>query len=160
METGGSKPLTEELVRDTHDFALALEARFYSTLTQPVRLPCNTYSRSMPERPVCGPLFLIMKAMSGRWPVRNPADLSQTRLGGTGSAGNLVDVPSVAVEAPGGARIRVLDIAGLRHYKPAETAIIWDRKPARRRYNAIVPQDRRTAEACDQLRADGHNQKY
>jgi glycerol kinase len=37
-----------------------------------------------------------------------------------------------------------------------ETAVAWDRASGRPVTNAIVWQDRRTAERCDQLRADGH----
>ncbi|MBA59533.1 MAG: glycerol kinase [Gammaproteobacteria bacterium] len=39
-----------------------------------------------------------------------------------------------------------------------ETTIIWDKTTGRPVYNAIVWQDRRTAEICDNLRADGHEQ--
>lgn len=37
-----------------------------------------------------------------------------------------------------------------------ETVIVWDRKSGRPIYNAIVWQDRRTAERCRRLAADGH----
>ena len=37
-----------------------------------------------------------------------------------------------------------------------ETTIIWDRATGEPIYNAIVWQDRRTAEWCDRLKADGH----
>jgi glycerol kinase len=40
-----------------------------------------------------------------------------------------------------------------------ETTIIWDRKTGEAVYNAIVWQDRRTASACDELRAAGHDRK-
>ena len=36
-----------------------------------------------------------------------------------------------------------------------ETTVVWDRKTGRPIYNAIVWQDRRTAEVCERLRADG-----
>ena len=64
---------------------------------------------------------------------------------------------SVAVEALGRARVRPGDIAGLGITNQRETAVIWDRKTGEAVYNAIVWQDRRTAEACDELRAAGHN---
>ena len=64
---------------------------------------------------------------------------------------------SVAVEALGRARIRPGDIAGLGITNQRETTVVWDRKTGDAVYNAIVWQDRRTAEACDQLRAAGHN---
>ena len=37
-----------------------------------------------------------------------------------------------------------------------ETTIIWDRKTGKAIYNAIVWQDRRTADTCDELRKAGH----
>jgi glycerol kinase len=64
---------------------------------------------------------------------------------------------SVAVEALGRARIRPSDIAGLGITNQRETTVIWDRKTGDAVYNAIVWQDRRTAEACDELRAAGHD---
>src|ERR1700743_544677 len=64
---------------------------------------------------------------------------------------------SVAVEALGRARVRPSDIAGLGITNQRETTVIWDRKTGDAVYNAIVWQDRRTAEACDELRAAGHN---
>lgn len=66
---------------------------------------------------------------------------------------------AVAVEALGRARIRPSDVAGLGITNQRETTIIWDRKTGDAVYNAIVWQDRRTAEACDQLRAAGHDRK-
>jgi glycerol kinase len=37
-----------------------------------------------------------------------------------------------------------------------ETVVVWDRRTGRPRHRAIVWQDRRTAERCDELRATGH----
>src|SRR5439155_16431397 len=37
-----------------------------------------------------------------------------------------------------------------------ETTVVWDRQSGRPLHNAIVWQDRRTAEACTALRAAGH----
>lgn len=64
---------------------------------------------------------------------------------------------TVAVEALGRARIRPSDIAGMGITNQRETTIVWDRKTGEAVYNAIVWQDRRTAEVCDQMRAAGHN---
>ena len=64
---------------------------------------------------------------------------------------------AVAVEALGRARIRPSDIASLGITNQRETTVVWDRKTGEAVYNAIVWQDRRTAEACDQLRAAGHD---
>jgi glycerol kinase len=66
---------------------------------------------------------------------------------------------SVAVEALGRARIRPGDIAGLGITNQRETTVVWDRKTGDAVYNAIVWQDRRTAGACDELRAAGHNSR-
>lgn len=66
---------------------------------------------------------------------------------------------AVAVEALGQARIRPSDIAGLGITNQRETTVVWDRKTGEAVYNAIVWQDRRTAEACDKLRAAGHDKK-
>jgi glycerol kinase len=64
---------------------------------------------------------------------------------------------SVAVEALGRARIRPADVAGLGITNQRETTVIWDRNTGDAVYNAIVWQDRRTAEHCDRLRAAGHD---
>src|SRR5213079_1078557 len=39
-----------------------------------------------------------------------------------------------------------------------ETTVVWDRRTGQPIYNAIVWQDRRTSEFCDQLKAQGHEQ--
>lgn len=66
---------------------------------------------------------------------------------------------TVAVEALGRARVHPADIAGLGITNQRETTVVWDRKTGDAVYNAIVWQDRRTAEVCDQLRAAGHNKQ-
>ena len=66
---------------------------------------------------------------------------------------------AVAVEALGRARIRPNDIAGLGITNQRETTVVWDRKTGDAVYNAIVWQDRRTAGACDELRAAGHDKE-
>src|ERR1700744_3350311 len=66
---------------------------------------------------------------------------------------------SVAIEAQGRARIRPDAIAGIGITNQRETTIIWDRKTGEAVYNAIVWQDRRTAEACDKFREAGHDKK-
>ena len=62
---------------------------------------------------------------------------------------------SVAAEATvkigiNGANIKAIGITNQR-----ETTIVWDRETGEPVYNAIVWQDRRTAEFCDQLKKDG-----
>jgi glycerol kinase len=41
-----------------------------------------------------------------------------------------------------------------------ETTIVWDRETGQPVYNAIVWQDRRTADLCDALKAAGHEEKF
>jgi glycerol kinase len=48
------------------------------------------------------------------------------------------------------------DIAGIGITNQRETTILWDRANGKPIHNAIVWQDRRTAELCDALRRDGH----
>jgi glycerol kinase len=66
---------------------------------------------------------------------------------------------AVAVEALGRARIRPRDIAGVGITNPRETTVVWDRTTGDAIYNAIVWQDRRTAEMCGKLHAAGHSEK-
>ncbi len=48
------------------------------------------------------------------------------------------------------------DIAGFGIANQRETAVIWDRATGKPIYNAIVWQDRRTANFCEALRGSGH----
>jgi glycerol kinase len=48
------------------------------------------------------------------------------------------------------------DIAGIGITNQRETTVIWDRATGKPIHNAIVWQDRRTADYCDALRASGH----
>ena len=63
---------------------------------------------------------------------------------------------AVATEALGRAHLRPRDIAAIGITNQRETTIVWNRETGQPLYNAIVWQDRRTAEFCDRLRADGH----
>lgn len=53
------------------------------------------------------------------------------------------------------AKLSAKDIAAIGITNQRETALIWDRKTGQAIHNAIVWQDRRTADACGQLRGDG-----
>ncbi|MDE2133910.1 MAG: glycerol kinase GlpK [Alphaproteobacteria bacterium] len=55
--------------------------------------------------------------------------------------------------------IAAKDIAGIGITNQRETTLIWDRKTGRAIHNAIVWQDRRTAERCHRLRAMGLESK-
>jgi glycerol kinase len=61
----------------------------------------------------------------------------------------------VAVEVLAGAGLRARDVAAIGITNQRETTIVWDRKTGEPIANAIVWQDRRTADACDRLRAEG-----
>lgn len=62
---------------------------------------------------------------------------------------------SVAAEAITAIDINGLDIAAIGLTNQRETTIVWDKQTEEPIYNAIVWQDRRTAEYCDRLRAEG-----
>ena len=49
-------------------------------------------------------------------------------------------------------------IAAIGITNQRETTVVWDRKTGQPIFNAIVWQDRRTAEICERLKADGHEQ--
>ena len=48
------------------------------------------------------------------------------------------------------------DLAGVGIANQRETTVVWERATGRPIHNAIVWQDRRTADVCARLRADGH----
>ncbi len=53
------------------------------------------------------------------------------------------------------AKLSASDIAAIGITNQRETTLIWDKKTGRAIHNAIVWQDRRTADACEKLRRDG-----
>ncbi|HXI26986.1 MAG TPA: glycerol kinase GlpK, partial [Vicinamibacterales bacterium] len=61
----------------------------------------------------------------------------------------------VAVEALGRARVRPSDVAAIGITNQRETTIVWDRETGEPIHNAIVWQDRRTADYCERLKAEG-----
>ena len=61
----------------------------------------------------------------------------------------------VAVEALGRAQVRPSDVAAIGITNQRETTIVWDRESSEPVYHAIVWQDRRTADFCERLKADG-----
>ncbi len=62
---------------------------------------------------------------------------------------------SVIAEAIAKAGLNGKAIAGIGITNQRETTVVWDRKTSQPLYNAIVWQDRRTAQFCDQLKAAG-----
>ena len=61
----------------------------------------------------------------------------------------------VAVEVLARSGLRARDVAAIGITNQRETTVVWDRKTGEPIANAIVWQDRRTAEVCDRLKADG-----
>jgi glycerol kinase len=77
------------------------------------------------------------------WVEHDPGDIWATQI-------------AVAIEALGRAHVRPRDIAAIGITNQRETTVVWDRETGDPVYNAIVWQDRRTAELCDRLKRDGH----
>ena len=61
-----------------------------------------------------------------------------------------------AMENAGAGKARPEDFAAIGITNQRETTLLWDRATGQPVANAIVWQDRRTAQRCDQLRAQGH----
>ncbi|HEY6376153.1 MAG TPA: glycerol kinase, partial [Edaphobacter sp.] len=64
----------------------------------------------------------------------------------------------VATEALAAADLTERDIAAIGITNQRETTVVWDRETGEPIYNAIVWQDRRTAEFCDALRNRGNSE--
>jgi glycerol kinase len=62
----------------------------------------------------------------------------------------------VATEAVLKASITINDVAAIGITNQRETTVVWERSTGNPVYNAIVWQDRRTANYCDELKAGGH----
>ena len=62
---------------------------------------------------------------------------------------------STAREAVASAGLTMADIAAIGITNQRETAVVWDRATGQAIHNAIVWQDRRTADLCDELRNAG-----
>ena len=75
------------------------------------------------------------------WVEHNPAQIVSSQFA----------VAQEAISKAGGAEISAIGIANQR-----ETTIVWRRDNGEPVYNAIVWQDRRTADFCERLRSQGH----
>ncbi|VVE53653.1 glycerol kinase [Pandoraea horticolens] len=76
------------------------------------------------------------------WVEHDPREIWSTQAG-------------VAAEALTHAGVGGSDIAAIGITNQRETTVVWDRRTGEPVYNAIVWQDRRTADFCDELRAQG-----
>ncbi|AMY07954.1 Glycerol kinase [Luteitalea pratensis] len=63
---------------------------------------------------------------------------------------------AVATEALARGGLRPRDLAAIGITNQRETTVVWDRETGDPVYNAIVWQDRRTADYCERLKRDGH----
>jgi glycerol kinase len=70
-----------------------------------------------------------------------------------------VSQATVAKEVMLKLNIKADGVAAIGITNQRETTVVWDRATGQPIYNAIVWQDRRTAEYCDGLRAKGHAEK-
>lgn len=75
------------------------------------------------------------------WVEHDPEEIWSTQIG-------------VATEVLAKAGLKSTDIAGIGITNQRETTIVWDRVTGKPVYNAIVWQDRRTAEFCDKLKSE------
>ncbi len=79
------------------------------------------------------------------WVEHDPEDIWQSVL-------------NVCRQALSQARGAGKEVAGVGITNQRETTLVWDRQSGKPVYNAIVWQDRRTAELCAQLKAAGHEE--
>jgi glycerol kinase len=67
-----------------------------------------------------------------------------------------IDTAEVMREAVAAAGVKTAEIAAIGITNQRETTVVWERASGRPIHNAIVWQDRRTAETCQRLKANGH----
>jgi len=77
------------------------------------------------------------------WVEHNPQQIASTQI-------------AVALEALSKAGARLGDVAAIGIANQRETTIVWNRETGEPVHNAIVWQDRRTADFCERLRSEGH----
>jgi glycerol kinase len=80
------------------------------------------------------------------WVEHDPEEIWSTQAG-------------VALEAITKAGVESKNIAAIGITNQRETTVVWNRKTGKHVHNAIVWQDRRTADFCDQLKKDGQSRK-
>src|SRR4029078_8792310 len=79
------------------------------------------------------------------WVAHDPNEIWQSQL-------------EVAREAIARASLRVADLVSIGINNKRETTVIWDQRTGEAIHNAIVWQDRRTADFCEQLKRSGHGE--
>jgi len=77
------------------------------------------------------------------WVEHNPEQIAASQI-------------AVALEAMAHAGAQASDVAAIGIANQRETTIVWNRETGQPVYNAIVWQDRRTADFCERLRGEGH----
>ena len=77
------------------------------------------------------------------WVEHNPEQIASTQI-------------SVALDALAKTGATTADVAAIGITNQRETTIVWNRETAKPIHNAIVWQDRRTSDFCEQLRNEGH----
>ena len=77
------------------------------------------------------------------WVEHNPEQIAASQI-------------AVALEAMTHAGAQASDMAAIGIANQRETTIVWNRETGLPVYNAIVWQDRRTADFCERLRSEGH----
>ncbi len=77
------------------------------------------------------------------WVEHNPEQIASSQI-------------AVALEALSKAGLRPADVAAIGIANQRETTIVWNRETGTPVHNAIVWQDRRTADFCERLRSEGH----
>jgi len=78
------------------------------------------------------------------WVEHNPEQIAASQI-------------AVALEALVQAGARPGDVAAIGIANQRETTVVWNRETGKLVYNAIVWQDRRTADFCERLRSEGHS---
>jgi glycerol kinase len=78
------------------------------------------------------------------WVEHNPKQIASSQI-------------AVALEALAKVGARPHDVAAIGIANQRETTIVWNRETGAPVYNAIVWQDRRTADFCERLRSEGHS---
>src|SRR3954469_219297 len=80
------------------------------------------------------------------WVEHDPEDIWSSQL-------------DVAKKVLGDQNLSAEDIVAIGITNQRETTLVWDKETGKPVYNAIVWQDRRTAEYCDELKAKGWEQR-